>query len=73
VTTEDDMPDSNFTPLTDQQIDKIAEKAADRAVAKITDQVYREVGKGVVSKVFWIVGALAVAAFIWAKSKGLIQ
>lgn len=65
--------DSNFTPLTDAQIDKIAEKAADRAVAKITDQVYREVGKGVISRFTWIVGALAVATFIYAKTQGWIK
>lgn len=67
------MNESDFTPLTDKQIDKIAERAADRAVAKITDQVYREVGKGVLSKFVWIVGALATAAFLWAYSKGLIK
>lgn len=67
------MSDSNFTPLTDAQIDKIAEKAADKAVAKITDQVYREVGKGVIKKLFWIVGVTSVALFFWAQSKGLIK
>lgn len=68
------MPgDSNFSPLTEAQIEKIAEKAADRAVAKITDQVYREVGKGVISKFVWIVGALAVSAFIYAKTQGWIK
>lgn len=67
------MSDSNFTPLTDSQIEKIAEKAADRAVAKITDHVYREVGKGVVRKLFWIVGVTSVALFFWAQAKGLIK
>lgn len=67
------MSDSDFTPLTDKQIERIAEKAADRAVAKITDHVYREVGKSVVSKFLWIVGALAVALFIWGKTHGWIK
>ena len=44
------MSDSSWGALTDEQIDRIAEKAADKAVAKLTDQVYREVGKGVVQK-----------------------
>ena len=67
------MSDSNFTPLTDAQIDKIAEKAAVRAVAQITDQFYREVGKGVISKFVLIVGVLTVAAFVWAKANGWIK
>lgn len=67
------MSDSNFTPLTDSQIDKIAEKAATRAVAQITDQFYREVGKGVISKFVLIVGVLTVAAFVWAKANGWIK
>lgn len=67
------MSDSNYTPLTDAQIDKIAEKAAVRAVAQITDQFYREVGKGVISKFVLIVGVLTVAAFVWAKANGWIK
>jgi hypothetical protein len=67
------MSDSSWGALTDEQIDRIAEKAADKAVAKLTDQVYREVGKGVVQKLFYIVGALVVAAFLWAKANGWIK
>ena len=40
-------------PLTDDQIEAIAEKAAEVAFKKI----YEEVGRSVVKKVFWIVGA----------------
>ena len=67
------MSDSNFAPLTDDQIERIAERAAEKAVAKLTDHVYREVGRGVVQKFVWIVGALAVGLFIWAKSQGFIK
>lgn len=68
-----DMTDSNWGQLTDEQIERIAERAAEKAVAKLTDQVYREVGRGVVSKFMWIVGALAVGLFIWAKSQGYVK
>ncbi|MGC4395980.1 hypothetical protein [Hydrogenophaga sp. T2] len=67
------MTDSNWGQLTDEQIERIAERAAEKAVAKLTDQVYREVGRGVVSKFMWIVGALAVGLFIWAKSQGYVK
>ncbi len=67
------MSESDFSPLTDAQIEKIAEKAADKAVAKLTDRVYRDVGKSVVQKFVWIVGVASVALFFWLQSKGLIK
>lgn len=67
------MSESDFTPLSDAQIEKIAEKAADKAVAKLTDRVYRDVGKNVVQKFVWFVGVASVALFFWLQSKGLIK
>lgn len=67
------MSESDFTPLTDAQMEKIAERAADKAVAKLTDRVYRDVGKNVIQKLFWIVGVVAAALFFWLQSKGLIK
>lgn len=64
---------SDFSPLTDAQVEKIAEKAAERAVAKLTDRVYRDVGKNVVQKLFWIIGVVTVALYFWLQSKGLIK
>lgn len=66
-------PTSTAAPLTEEQIEAIAEKAADKAVAKLTDHVYREVGRGVVSKFLWICGAIAASAYLWAKSKGWLS
>lgn len=67
------MSESDFSPLTDAQVEKIAERAADKAVSKLTDRVYRDVGKNVIEKLFWIAGVCAVAAFLWLQSKGLIK
>lgn len=67
------MSESDFTPLSDAQIEKIAEKAADKAVAKLTDRVYRDVGKSVIQKFIYIVGVIGVAAFLWLQAKGLIK
>jgi len=56
-----------------EQIDAIAEKAAEKAMEKLTDHVYRQVGKGVIGKLFWIVGVSAVGVYLFLKSKGIIS
>ena len=58
--------------LTEDQIEDIAEKAAETAIEKLTGDVYKAVGKSVVSKFLWIVGASAVGVWIWAKKAGLV-
>ena len=60
-------------PLTELQIDEIAEKAAEKAIEKLTAHVYQEVGRSVVSKFVWILGALTVGVYLWAQSKGFIK
>lgn len=60
-------------PLSEAEIDEIAEKAAEKAIEKLTNQVYQGVGRSVVEKFIWIVGALVVGAYIWAQSKGFIK
>lgn len=59
--------------LTDEQVEEIAEKAAEKAVEKMTNQIYLEVGKGVVKKALYLIGAFIVGAGIWAKAKGWIS
>jgi hypothetical protein len=51
----------NRIPLTDEQIEDIAERAAEKAVAKLTGMMYQEIGKTVATKFFWIIGTIAVA------------
>lgn len=58
--------------LSSEYIDLIAERAAEFAVKKMTDQVYKAVGKSVLQKMFYITGAIAVALYFWLQSKGLI-
>jgi hypothetical protein len=64
------------TPLTEEQIEHIAERAAEKAAEKVmktlTDHMYREVGKGVVSKLFWIIGVISIGLYMWLKQKGLV-
>ena len=47
--------------LTDEQIEHIAERAAEVAFQKI----YQEVGKSVLTKLAWMAGAAVIGLFIW--------
>jgi tetrahydromethanopterin S-methyltransferase subunit G len=58
--------------LTEEQIEQIAQKAAEKAIEKLTSHVYQEVGRSVVSKIFYLVGACAIGLFLWLKSKGIV-
>lgn len=62
--------------LTEWQLDDIAERAAEKAVAKTVDKLtrsaYENIGRGVVRKLFYIIGAGAVALYVWAQTHGWI-
>ena len=66
-------PPDKQTWLTDEQIDEVAERAADLAVRKLTENAYKAVGKSVIEKLFYIVGVLTLALYLWAKEKGLVS
>lgn len=65
-------PERRKMPLSEEQIETIAERAAEKAVEKLTRHIYQEVGKNVVSKMFYLVGACAVGVCFWLKSKNLL-
>ena len=52
--------------LTEEQIDSIAERAAERALEK----VYAQIGKSIVQKFLWLVGAASLAVLAWMKGSG---
>jgi tetrahydromethanopterin S-methyltransferase subunit G len=52
--------------LTETQIDQIV----DRAVTKVFDRIYAEVGRGVVKKLVWGIGLATMGLLIWLASKG---
>ena len=58
--------------LDDSELEKIAERAAEKAIEKLTNHVYQEVGRSVISKVVYIVGACSLGLYLWLKSKGVI-
>lgn len=69
----DKSSSSEFGVLSDEQIEAIAERAAERAMEKLTNHVYREVGRSVVQKAFWIVGVSVVGGYLWLKSNGYVK
>lgn len=53
-------------PLTERDLERIAEAAADRALEK----VYGDIGRSIITRVFWIAGALALG---FAAAKGWVS
>ena len=52
--------------LTDEQIEAIAERAAEVAFEKI----YKEVGKSVLTKLSWLAGAAVIGLAMWLGGHG---
>lgn len=53
------------SPITEEVLEAIAERAA----KKVMDNMYRDVGKSLLTKFLWAVGVLAVALAIWLSGK----
>ena len=54
---------SRFTP---DDIEEIANAAAER----VLDKIYNEVGKSVIKRLAWLAGAALIGVFMWLSSKG---
>lgn len=59
--------------MEEASIEEIAEKAAEKAIEKLTAHVYQEIGRGIVSKFMWLAGAITVGVSLWLNSKGLLK
>lgn len=51
--------------MEDSAIEEIAEKAAEKAIEKLTAHVYQEIGRGLVSKIIWMSGVVVVGVWLW--------
>lgn len=60
------------THLTEVQIEAIAEKAATKAVKKMTDEAYMAIGKSVTSKFFKALGVITLVAVGYLTATGKI-
>jgi hypothetical protein len=59
--------------ITDAQIERIAAQAAEKAVQHVLDTGYRVVGRNVIEKGIWLVGAVSCGLFAYFASKGWIK
>ena len=53
------------SPISEEVMEAIAERAAKR----VMDNVYREVGRSLLTKLVWAVGVLGVAISMWVSGK----
>lgn len=72
VDSEDFIERRSGACLSNEQINAIAERAADKAVEKITQHIYNEIGRTVLQKSLWIIGACTLGIYAWLQSKGLL-
>jgi len=59
--------------MTGEQIEKVAEIAATKALEKASSDFFLYVGKGIVARSFWIIGASGLAVYFWLQSKGIVK
>lgn len=52
-------------PLTEQEFQDVATRAAEKAVEKALDHVYIEVGKSAIRALLLLVGAVGAAVLAW--------
>ena len=58
-----------YPQLSDEQVERIAERAAEVAL----ERVYTSIGKSVVSKFLWLVGAASLAVAAWMNGSGHLK
>lgn len=70
--TDIDPPEDHerHLPITDAQLDHIVERAVD----KVFERIYTEVGRSVLKKLAWAVGLAVTAFVVWIVGKdGLLK
>lgn len=56
-------------PLTEAEMDAIAERAADRAIRKM----YEQIGKSVAQKIYWGIGIIVVGMIMMFAGNGVAK
>jgi hypothetical protein len=62
-------PERRENQLTEEQVEAIAERAAEKALEK----VYTSIGKSVVNKFLWLLGAASLAVLAWLNGAGHLK
>ena len=69
---DQERPPFGCPHITEDDVERIAESAATKAIEKMKDDFYREVGKGFMNKLFVITGMAIVGLAAWLHSKGFL-
>lgn len=56
-----EMERKEFAGLTEEEINHIADRAAERAL----ERVYANIGKSIVKKIYWVVGLIFVSGLMF--------
>lgn len=59
--------------IPESEIEKIANRAAQKAVQRMLDDGYKAVGRNLIEKGIWFLGLIACGLFAWLMSKGFIK
>lgn len=59
--------------VNDFPFEQMIEQSADRAAEKLTNDLYRAVGKSVLQKITVAIGVLVVGVMMWLEIKGVIK
>lgn len=59
--------------LSEEVIEDIAERAADKAIKKMEDKVFQQVGRTFINKFFKFVGVVILGAAYFLINKGIIK
>lgn len=58
--------------LSNEAESRLVEATAQRTVEMLENKIYLKVGKGVIHKLIWLIGFVAVSTAAWLHSKGII-
>ncbi len=58
--------------IDEKQMQEMTDKAAIKAANMVVNRMYVQVGKGVVHRVLYIIGASSVALVAWLHNRGLL-
>lgn len=61
-----DGKERRHIPLTEEQLDAIAEKVEQR----LRDNLFRATGKAVLTRLFYLAGAVVIGLWVWLSTKG---
>lgn len=58
--------------LSDESLDRLTQATAERTIEMLENKMYLRIGRGVVHKLLWLTGFMAVSVAAWLHSKGII-